>query len=233
MNLWTKKFTERDPSIFARELVSTVLLSINSAKTGIKGAPIIVGISVPEFLSERYMVTDYAFETTLEDFPFEHHWKTVVQYALSIAKSLRAIHDVGLAHLSLRPANILLHEGEAHIINLSHHALDDSNLGSIKYFWPECYKQRDYPRENTQAADIFALGWVLWQLTTRVEPRILQSADEPWLGDELSPETPKEYADVIHDCWKEEPRNRPNIFKVLHRLNQIDQSKLSSILDCR
>lgn len=210
-----------------------MLVSINSAKTDIKGAPMVVGIALPEFSNKRYMVTDYAYETTLENFPIEHHWKTVVQYALSISRSLKTIHDVGLAHLSLRPANILLHEGEAHIINLSHHAFDDSHLGDIKYFGPECYKERDYPRENPQATDIFALGWVLWQLTTRVEPRILPLVDEPWLVDELLPETPKEYADVIRDCWKEEPRDRPSISNVLHRLNQIDQSKLSSILDSK
>jgi serine/threonine protein kinase len=123
-----------------------------------------------------FLVMDYLEGPTLRDF-LEFHRKlpvsVAVQLAIELADALAAIHEQGLVHRDLTPANIILERrthrpilcdfGIARDLGLS--TQTGSGAGTLAYMPPEQMRGRSTPK-----SDIFALSVVLFEMLTGLVP---------------------------------------------------------------
>ncbi len=99
----------------------------------------------------------------------------VEQYLAQICAALGYAHARGIAHLDLKPENLLLHEdgrlvladfGLAHLLKQGHMQGGSSMfLGTPYYMAPEQFRGEPEPR-----SDLYALGIILYQLLTMQRP---------------------------------------------------------------
>lgn len=83
-----------------------------------------------------------------------------ISYGLQIAVCLGVLHDnLHVAHEDLRPENIIISNGRPYMIDIS----SSRNLVSYGYCAPEKIMDN---RHDKKAADIFALGVILYELVT-------------------------------------------------------------------
>jgi serine/threonine protein kinase len=163
----------------------------------------------------------------------------VTRIGSEIVKALAAIHRQKVAHLDLKPENVILAQRGAVLLDfgLARHAelpdmlSEESNVlkGSAAYISPE---QVLGIRSDT-ASDIFALGAMLYQLATGEEPfgrptttagmrrRLYHAAPEPRA---LNPKVPRWLQAVIARCMEvDRGRRYADAGKVLFDLTHPDQ----------
>ncbi|UWZ36140.1 protein kinase [Dactylosporangium roseum] len=137
-----------------------------------------------------------------------------------LASALAAVHARGLVHRDVKPANVMLTEGGAKLVDFGISAVagdttdqHDELLGTPAYLAPE--RLRGLP--TAAATDVYALGLVLYKMLT---------GRLPWAGDTttevlnahnkvrpapLPPEVslPRPVASAILRCLAKWPENRP------------------------
>ncbi len=128
-----------------------------------------------------YYIMSYHGGRTLEQYSFLE--SEVKRLAIDICQVLAYLHQKGIVHGDLKPANVLYHEnqgitlldfGTAEYNNLSGWERDQEGSGiyfqgTLGYAAPECWHKRNL--EATAATDIFSLGAVLFYLLERKEPK--------------------------------------------------------------
>jgi len=159
--------------------------------------------------------------------------------ALQIAEGLRRAHEVGIYHLDLKPANLLLKRTDGGIavkiidFGLSRvttslrdvavqrsqsgkSVFEQAVFGTLEYAPPE---QRGYARHygNPSAkSDIFAFGKTMYRLLTGEIPFAVEQ--------ELLEHAPEWYQ-LLCDCVRQNPEKRPESAKVLiSRLEGLDEN---------
>ncbi|KNC46012.1 TKL protein kinase [Thecamonas trahens ATCC 50062] len=156
---------------------------------------------------------------------------------ISTALSLYRLHtDVGMAHGSLKPANILLllnTDGSVLEADLTDFGLSGikANLGTMTVVPTVAYTSPQALRGNDESlsSDIFVFGTLIYELSSRspaftgsnaleVAHRILNSV----FPDTLS--LPPALARLVEECWAEDPAERPDAANLLARLQALDAS---------
>lgn len=141
-----------------------------------------------------------------------------------VAEGVAAANAVGLIHRDIKPANILIEEatGRAKITDFGLARDLESDLESISegklagapaYMSPEQIRS---PAEIDQRSDVYAIGVVLFELTTGVKPfrgsgkaLLLQIANEdPPTPRRFQPELSVDLETVILKCLSTEPDGR-------------------------
>jgi WD40 repeat protein len=143
----------------------------------------------------------------------------------TVARAVDVVHQHGLVHRDLKPANILLTpEGTPKITDfglvkqlegatqLTHTGMI---MGTPSYMAPE--QVRGNPREVGPAADVYALGAILYQMLTGRPPFqgdtphdvLLQvTGAEPVAPRRLLPQVPRDLETICLKCLHKEPRRR-------------------------
>lgn len=152
--------------------------------------------------------------------------------ALSVTKRIKDLHWE-YVHGNVHPRNILLNFADyvgdlADITFMHRNTLDDClqqrrqrrrpNGGRWPYVAPELINS---DADITTAADIYALGIILWQLISRVtfpddalvDPHVYRIGPIPGVL--------KEWQDLCIDCLQQDPSKRPNAYTVYRRLEKI------------
>ncbi len=194
--------------------------------------PTLSGPHVPRFIAlgdwavQPYIVMEFlagkSLRPILDRAPLA--WEEVAAIGARVAFALHDIHTQGVIHLDLKPSNIMFREtGEAVLIDFGlarHDRLPDLlaeefrlPMGTGPYMSPE---QVRYVR-NEPRSDIFALGVVLYHLTTAQRPfgnptsvRALRHRlyRDPIPPRGRTPTCPPWLQEVILRCLEVEPRNR-------------------------
>jgi serine/threonine protein kinase len=146
-----------------------------------------------------------------------------VGLALQVCSGLDHAHQAGLVHRDIKPQNLLIgDEGTVKIVDFgiarpSHGTQlteTGSVLGTAAYLAPE----QAAGEEVTPAADIYAVGVVLYEMLAGRTPHTAESLTQLLVGKqeqpipalrELAPETPAPLEDVIMRCLARLPRYRP------------------------
>ena len=104
----------------------------------------------------------------------------VLRIGRELLGGLRVVHDHGLVHCDVKPANVMLGPGPAKLIDFGiasrpHAGIDgDTSLGSLRFMSPE----QLHGEALTPASDLFSLGAVLYDALTGRPPYAGETPEE-------------------------------------------------------
>jgi tRNA A-37 threonylcarbamoyl transferase component Bud32 len=146
------------------------------------------------------------------------------QITEKLARAMQAAHDAGIVHRDLKPGNVLLtRDGDPKITDFGLAKRMDSELvqtrtgavmGTPSYMAPE---QAEGKRNVGPAADIYALGAILYELLTGRPPfqaetpldTVLQVvSEEPVPPRRRQPKVPRKLQIICLKCLEKDPRRR-------------------------
>jgi serine/threonine protein kinase len=154
---------------------------------------------------------------------------------VQVARGLAALHAMGYAHCDLKPNNILVNaQGEAKIIDFG----QACRLGSIKgriQGTPDFIAPEQVRREPiTAKTDVFNFGATLYcGLTGRNIPTLytVKKGDNSFLVDdaipsprEIEPEVPEQISNLVMECVRTNPAQRPEMGELIRRLEVLEFS---------
>ncbi|MHC5018235.1 MAG: serine/threonine-protein kinase [Planctomycetota bacterium] len=151
-----------------------------------------------------------------------------------VAIALNAMHEKGFVHCDIKPNNILFNnKGGVKIIDLG----QSCRLGDIKkriQGTPDYIAPEQVRREHlSHRTDIFNLGATMyWALTGKNVPTLIPKKNEFGIAvdetkavkspHELYPKIPKSWSDLIMECVKEKPADRPsNMLEITRQLDEL------------
>ncbi|XP_068747994.1 serine/threonine-protein kinase mos-like [Montipora capricornis] len=195
------------------------------------------------------IIMEYAGERNLRSVindPFEKLDRIRrVKFALDIVQALQFAHHQGLAHLDLKPGNVLVtSEDHCKLADFGCcRAVEENNkpasptksnlTGTYAYRAPELLKGES----PTTKADIYSYGICLWQMLTREKPYGNENQHVVIFGVvayQLRPEIIKEnivgdeqYANLIKQCWQAETKLRPTASAIVNELQEIRVRRLA------
>ncbi|XP_031334823.1 serine/threonine-protein kinase mos-like isoform X2 [Photinus pyralis] len=166
---------------------------------------------------------------------------TVIKYGLDICAGLHYCHSNNVLHLDLKPANVLLCDGD--ICKLcdfgNSQRVDCSNedfcLGTILYAAPELLMGR----VPTAKCDIYSFGVLLWQMRYREIPysnlhgnevvvyKVVKFHQRPKAAEEDATGTVDEYRAIYTNCWSADPKDRPTTLETAERLNKLSADRFN------
>ncbi len=160
-------------------------------------------------------------------------WTIRFQIALDAAWGLKDLHAYSILHRDLKSLNILLDDrlraklADFGLAKVKQETSSQSSLvkGTVLWMAPELFKRK---AEVTAAADIWSLGMVLWELSTREIPfkdaqNQLQAMG--WIKDgekeEIPGDCPPRLKTIIESCWDLTSTKRPTASQVVEQLKPL------------
>jgi serine/threonine-protein kinase len=148
-------------------------------------------------------------------------WPEAVGACTQVAQALAAAHRRGVVHRDIKPGNVVLSEAGAKVLDFGiaamagEEALTSSGgvLGTASYVAPELLAGGLV----TPAADVYALGMVLYESLTGAPPAG-DGADEEAASLAMVPGLPREIALLDQRCLARLPAERPSSAEVAKRL---------------
>ena len=145
-----------------------------------------------------------------------------IELLCGIATGLDAIHAAGIAHLDLKPGNVILCADRVVLVDLGVMVPEIAAgprdpCGTPLYMAPELIQAEQVPGQ-AHLADLYAFGAVAYELLTGapmfadadpVHVLACQIVDDPPDVRELRPDVPARLADLIRACLAKAPRERP------------------------
>ncbi|MEV5526806.1 protein kinase domain-containing protein [Streptomyces prunicolor] len=143
-----------------------------------------------------------------------------------IADGLTAAHTAGIVHRDLKPSNVMLTQGgTVKVLDFGMGRIVDDpdearltstgvSVGTARYMAPEQFEAK----QVTQAADLYALGCVLYEMLVGVPPFTSESPYElarKHTGEDPTPiaairsAIPVEFARLVHRLLAKDPADRP------------------------
>jgi CHASE2 domain-containing sensor protein/predicted Ser/Thr protein kinase len=176
---------------------------------------------VGEEQTVQYIAMEYLDGQTLEALlTSEHQWdyKTLCKLMIQVCDALDYAHERGIVHRDVKPANIMMIDGErVKVMDFGIARFDQSNmtqsgvaLGTPNYISPEQLKGLEVDRRS----DIFSLGVVFYELLTHTKPfkgdtisaliySILHTSPPP--PSELNLEVPRIFDKIVAKALAKDP----------------------------
>ena len=158
--------------------------------------------------------------------------RPTAELLITLARAVQVAHDVGIVHRDLKPSNVLFTEDGTPILTdfgLAKRIDSDSRqtetgqiLGSPSYMAPE--QARGHTREIGPAADVYALGAILYEMLTGRPPfkgeTPMETArqvieDEVVPPSQLVPKVARDLETICLHCLKKEPAKRYDLARAL------------------
>ncbi|RGB42065.1 kinase-like domain-containing protein [Rhizophagus diaphanus] len=158
-------------------------------------------------------------------------WDNKKKLAFQIAEGLNYLHNENILHRDLHSKNIVIHDGSAKITDFGISKIQDNtttNIGTIgvaPYIEPKRLLDQNY--KYTKPSDIYSFGVLMWEISSGRTP--FKDCDintvllhvRSGTRETPVPDTPKEYENLYKNCWRQEPKQRPDIKEVLHEFKKM------------
>ncbi|MEV4492911.1 protein kinase [Micromonospora coxensis] len=186
------------------------------------------GVVVPYLVME--LVTGQSLADRLTGGPLA--WPDAVRTAGQVAAALAAAHRIGVVHRDVKPANVMLTETGAKVLDFGiatlagpRHPLTGADgelmMGTPAYFAPE----RLTPGPPNPASDVYALGALLYRALTGRPPLPVQTwedalevhAARPPVPPLRVPGLPADLAELTMACLAADPARRPTAAQLAGR----------------
>jgi len=152
------------------------------------------------------------------------------------ARGLQHLHECGIIHRDVKPANLMLTEAEHRIVimDLGLAAVRDASraltrtggglLGTLRYVSPEQLQR--HLVEVDARADVYSLGATFYELLCGrplfdgdTEARLVQQVlrDAPLAPERANPALPRDLATILGKCLEKDPRRRYETAEALAR----------------
>ena len=174
---------------------------------------------VMEFMSRGSL---YGLLHSSQDIP----WSLRKTIAENISAGLYYLHHNKIIHRDLKSLNVLLDDlGQAKLADFGLAILKSETqsttttgakpAGTVRWMAPELFKRGG---KYTESSDIYALGWVFWEIAARKIPfEDEQQANDgviiEWVKDgerdTIPANIPPQYAQLIGRCWQQRAEDRP------------------------
>ncbi|GIL81133.1 hypothetical protein Vretimale_12747 [Volvox reticuliferus] len=175
--------------------------------------------------------------------------RTLLRTAGEIARGLIHLHDGGIVHGDLKPANILLNSskedrrgfsakladfGLSHVLPDAVTSLNTNSWGSIAYMAPEAFAGK-----VSRATDVWAFGVILWEMLTGARPylglnqnEVIRGLQDNTLALSWPDEAPMSAAiiELGRKCLSFNPEERPTFEVVLEQLVAIERAIRAELL---
>ncbi|GIL81524.1 hypothetical protein Vretimale_966 [Volvox reticuliferus] len=175
--------------------------------------------------------------------------RALLRSAVEIARGLLHLHDSGVVHGDLKPANVLLVSskedrrgfvakvadfGLAHVLPSDANSLYTDSWGSVAYMAPEAFRGR-----VSRATDVWAFGVCLWQMLTGERPYNGYRHTEVVIGVQEGtiqlqwPEDAPMAARIIElgrRCLSHNPPDRPTLDIIIQTLVEIEREIRAELL---
>lgn len=185
------------------------------------------------------LMSDYMEGTFLEvflasppDLLINNEDDTRITIALSIAQSLRYLHENELVHGHLSPSNIVLSKKyHAKILDFGFRglkklvSLQKGYCNKTKYTAPEHLKEKSLVvKAYNKASDVYSFGVILWELIEK--KRAFEGISmkelplyvvEKQFRPKISEQIDENLSQLVRACWQEDAEKRPN-FKIITRI---------------
>ncbi|GBB91008.1 hypothetical protein RclHR1_01810011 [Rhizophagus clarus] len=194
----------------------------------------ILGISFDINVHEYLLIMEYADGGDLrkylkENFP-KLTWDDKIKLAYQITEGIKFLQKENILHRDLHSGNIVIHQGEAKIIDLgiaksteTETHIHSNVLGVVAYIDPK--RLENYLYKYNEKSDIYSLGVLMWELSSGKSPFIDNDSEHhlkihliDGLREEPVDGTPEEYLKLYKECWDGNPDKRPTIKEVFNRL---------------
>jgi serine/threonine protein kinase len=154
----------------------------------------------------------------------------------AMADALAYSHQHGIVHRDYKPGNVLFIDDGTPVLSDfgiakstetdSGHTVAGAVIGSPRYMAPE----QKLGRSVTSKVDVYALGLVLFEMLVGAVPlpdiAIVRSDKEIDALAELLPEGCDEVVEVLADCLREDPDDRPSASEVAERLQALIEAPI-------
>jgi tetratricopeptide (TPR) repeat protein len=168
------------------------------------------------------LVEGGSLDRKLRGAPVAH--KQAAQIVETLARAVQAAHAAGVVHRDLKPANVLVGGGWAlkvtdfglaRRLDQAGQTASGAVLGTPSYMAPEQASGKG--KEAGPAADVYALGAILYELLTGRPPfraaNVIETLaqvvnDEPVPPSRLNSKTPRDLEVICLKCLNKEPRRR-------------------------
>eukprot|EP01130_Rhizamoeba_saxonica_P011824 TRINITY_DN4929_c0_g2_i1.p1 TRINITY_DN4929_c0_g2~~TRINITY_DN4929_c0_g2_i1.p1 ORF type:complete len:1295 (-),score=275.79 TRINITY_DN4929_c0_g2_i1:35-3886(-) len=173
---------------------------------------------------------------------------TKIRIAQDVAEGMEYLHShCNLVHRDLKSMNLLVkvYDGSfiVKICDFGVSRLVDpkkmtNNVGTISWIAPEIFRRTKYNHK----ADVYSFGIILWEiftgkipfekLSTFSIPVSVQKGVRPIIPKKC----PKHYKQLIQNCWRGQPKKRPNFDKIQKALERMynnlpTEEKQQKVLD--
>ncbi|EXX74613.1 non-specific serine/threonine protein kinase [Rhizophagus irregularis DAOM 197198w] len=200
----------------------------------------ILGISLDESTKEYSLIIQYADSGNLRKYLENNFstltWNDKIKLAYQITEGIKFLQGEKILHRDLHSGNIVVHQGEAKIIDLgiaksteTHTNIHSGVFGSLPYIDPKILEDHTY--KYNYKSDIYSLGVLMWELSSGKPPFFGESESvlkyRLVCGHREKPEsdTPDEYLKLYILCWDSDPDARPSISQVFNKLVKLGRMR--------
>jgi len=158
-------------------------------------------------------------------------YRIVVRIGIQISEAMEYLHYKGLKHGYLTTRNVLLDSefnvkiSDYNLWNLKNYCSYMVNDTKFEGYWTEpCFL---VGKLVTQKSDIYAFGYILWEMHTKDEPfkelsfnqisKKIRDGERPPIPDSME----HFMRELTESCWRVEPSERPSFRDIRQRLLEV------------